>query len=398
MALSPAEIHELTEMRRFFHRTPELGFNEQHTAASIAARLRDYGYQVQTAVGGTGVVGLLETESDGPTLLLRADMDALPIQEQNDCEYRSVHPGIMHACGHDGHIAIGLMVAKRLMKVRSNLRGRVKFVFQPAEELLSGAQRMVAEGVMEKPSVDAAFGLHLWNNLDVGTVGIVAGPMMASVDRFEVIVRGKGGHGAMPQQTVDAVVVASQVVIALQTIVSRNIDPLDSAVVTVGTIQGGSAFNIIADTVTMTGTVRTFDREPYEKVPMMLERVVAGVCQAFGAEYDLHYERLCEPTINDVGMAQLASVVAKEVVGERNVVDTREARTTCGEDMSVFLNRAPGCYLFVGSRNPAKGLDQPHHSSRFDFDEAALPIGVEILESVAKKYLALESPPGRDET
>jgi amidohydrolase len=254
---------------------------------------------------------------------------------------------------------------------------------------------MVDDGVMSNPRVDAAFGLHLWNNLNLGTVGVVAGPLMASVDRFEIVVKGKGGHGAMPHQTVDPLVVASQVVTALQTIVSRNTDPLESVVVTVGTIHGGSAFNVIAETAAMTGTVRTFDRETYEKIPMMIERVVAGVCQAFGAEYDLHYERLCEPTVNDVGMAQLASVVAREVVGERNVVDTREARTTCGEDMSVFLNWVPGCYIFVGSRNQAKGFDKPHHSSRFDFDEAALPIGVEILESLAKKYLATQPLPGR---
>jgi amidohydrolase len=387
MALSDTEIRELVETRRHFHRTPELGFQETTTAPFIAARLREYGYEVQTGIGGTGVVGVLQGSDTRATVLLRADIDALPIQEENESEYQSVYPGIMHACGHDGHIAMALMAAKRLRAVRSSLRGSVKLVFQPAEELLSGAQRMVDDGVMENPRVDAAFGLHLWNNLDVGTVGVVVGPMMASVDRFEIIVKGKGGHGAMPHQTIDPVVVASQVVTALQTIVSRNTDPLESVVITVGTIHGGSGFNVIADTTAMTGTVRTFDQATYEKIPAMTERVVAGVCQAFGAEYDLHYERLCEPTVNDAGLAQLAREVASEIVGAGNVVDTREARTTCGEDMSVFLNRAPGCYLFVGSRNRVKGFDTPHHSSRFDFDEAALPIGVEILESLAKVYL-----------
>lgn len=386
--LSEPEIRELIETRRSFHRMPELGFREQNTARIIATRLREYGYNVHTGVGETGVVGVLAGGQGGPTVMLRADIDALPIQEQNETEYRSVHPGIMHACGHDGHMAMALMTAKRLMADRSNLRGFVKFVFQPAEELLSGAQRMVDDGVMENPNVDAAFGLHLWNNLDVGTVGVVAGSMMASVDRFEIVVKGKGGHGAMPHQTIDPIVIASHVVTALQTIVSRNTDPLESVVVTVGTIHGGDAFNVIADTATMTGTVRTFDRPTYEAIPAMIKRVVAGVCQTFGAAYDLRYERLCEPTINDRGMAQLAREVAGAVVGTNNVVDTREARTTCGEDMSVFLSRAPGCYLFVGSRNRARGLDRPHHSAQFDFDEAALPIGVEILESLAKAYLA----------
>ena len=385
--VSESEIRELTDTRRFFHKIPELGFRERETATAIATRLREYGYSVRTGVAETGVVGLLGEGESGPTILLRADIDGLPIQEQNTCEYTSIHPGVMHACGHDGHIAIGLLVAKRLANVGSNLRGCVKFAFQPAEELLSGAQRMVDDGVMENPKVDAAFGLHLWNNLDVGTVGVVAGPMMASVDRFEIVVKGKGGHGAMPHQTVDAVLVASHVVTALQTIVSRNIDPLDSAVITVGTIQGGSAFNVIAETATLTGTVRTFDRATHETIPASIERVVAGQCQALGANYDLHYQRLCQPTVNDPEMAKLARTAASEVVGTENVVDTREARTTCGEDMSVFLNHVPGCYFFIGSRNRAKGLDRPHHSSGFDFDEAALPIGVEILERITTKYL-----------
>jgi amidohydrolase len=282
---------------------------------------------------------------------------------------------------------MALTAAKRLNAEKSNLKGSVKFVFQPAEELLSGAQKMVDDGVLNDPAVNAAFGLHLWNNLDVGQVGVVAGPMMASVDRFEILVKGTGGHGAMPHQTVDPIVVAGYVVTALQSIVSRQIDPLESAVITIGTIQGGTAFNVIADTASMTGTVRVFDRKTYESIPTQIEQIVAGVCRAFGAEYELHYHRLCKPTVNEATMAEFARDVVGRIVGEKNVVDNRDARTTCGEDMSVFLSHVPGCYIFVGSRNRDKGLDRPHHSAQFDFDEAALPIGVEILESLAKSYL-----------
>ncbi|RMG56081.1 MAG: amidohydrolase [Acidobacteria bacterium] len=387
MTLTDAEVQELIDLRRHFHRRPELGFQERATAETIAARLREYGYAVQTGVGGTGVVGLLNGDKDGPTVLLRADIDALPIEEENDVEYRSIHPGIMHACGHDGHIAIALGVAKRLTKVRSTLPGRVKFAFQPAEELLSGAMKMVEDGVLERPPVDAAFGLHLWNNLDVGMIGVVAGPMMASVDRFQIVIQGRGGHGAMPHQTVDAIVVASHVVAALQTVVSRNTDPLDAVVVTVGTIQGGHAFNVIAEQTTLTGTVRTFDATTYETIPNMIERVVAGVCHSLGAQYTMRYDRLCQPTVNDPEMTRLVRQAASEIVGSENVVQTQEARTMGGEDMSVFLQRVPGCYFFVGSRNRARGFHHPHHSPRFDFDEAALPIGVEILERITMNYL-----------
>lgn len=388
MGLSEAEIIELIEIRRHLHRRPELGFQEEATARFLAGYLREVGCEVQTGIGGTGVVGLLRGTRDDRVVLLRADMDALPIQEAIASDYQSQQPGVMHACGHDGHMAMALIAARRLTAEKSTLNGSVKFVFQPAEELLSGAQRMVDDGVLNDPAVQAAFGVHLWNNLDVGQVGVVAGPMMASVDRFEILVKGRGGHGAMPHQTIDPIVVAGHVVTALQSIVSRQIDPLEPAVVTIGTIHAGTAFNVIADSALMTGTVRVFDQASYESVPHQIEQIVAGVCRAFGAAYELRYERLCEPTINDAAMAALARQVAAQVVGTDNVVDTNEARTTCGEDMSVFLKHIPGCYLLIGSRNRARQLDQPHHSAWFDFDEAALPIGVEILQGLAKSYLA----------
>ncbi|MCS6803517.1 MAG: amidohydrolase [Acidobacteriota bacterium] len=388
MALSESEIIELIQIRRHLHRRPELGFQEEATGRFIASYLRELGCEVQTGIGGTGVVGLLRGKHSERVVLLRADMDALPIQEAVPSDYQSERPGVMHACGHDGHMAMALMAAQRLNAEKSTLNGSVKFVFQPAEELLSGAQRMVDDGVLNDPAVQAAFGVHLWNNLDVGQVGVVAGPMMASVDRFELLITGRGGHGAMPHQTIDPIVVAGHVVTALQTIVSRSVNPLEPAVVTIGTIHAGTAFNVIADTALMSGTVRVFDRISYESVPHQLEQIVAGVCHAFGAEYELRYDRFCEPMVNDAAMAMLASQVASQIVGTGNVVGTNEARTTCGEDMSVFLKHVPGCYLFVGSRNRARQLDQPHHSARFDFDEAALPIGVEILEGLAKSYLA----------
>jgi len=309
------------------------------------------------------------------------------VQEENDVEYRSQQPGRMHACGHDGHVAIGMMVAEKLVSEKDSLTGNIKFVFQPAEEGGNGALAMIEDGVLENPKVDATFGLHLWNGMDVGQIGVYPGSMMASVDEFEITITGKGGHGAIPHQTIDAVVVGSQIVNALQTIVSRNVDPLEAAVVTVGTFNAGTAFNVISETATLTGTVRAFSRELWEEIPNLFKRIVKGVCDSMGATVDINYIRLCMPTINDPGMAGLAHQVAASVVGEANVISTNAARTMAGEDMSSFLEKVPGCFFFVGSRNASKGFIHPHHSPKFDIDEDALPIGLEIMTSIVRQYL-----------
>jgi amidohydrolase len=413
-SLDQSDMEQLVRDRRDFHRHPELGYNEQLTARTVADRLADYGYDVRRGVGQTGVVGLLggakqaPGADSGPTaaggaggpaaaeanrqaeraLLYRADMDALPVQEENDVEYRSQSDGVMHACGHDAHVAIALAVAKQMAPAREEMRGHLKFAFQPAEEGGNGAVAMINEGVLEDPQVTAAVGLHVWNNLPVGTVGIYAGPLMAAVDEFELCIQGRGGHGAIPQQTVDAIVTAAQVVIALQTIVSRNISPLDSAVVTVGKFYAGTTFNVIADLATLRGTVRTFDKDTHARIPQMFERVVRGVCESMGATYRLNYKRQTPPLVNSEEVCELVADCAAEVVGRDNCVRDETVRTMGGEDMSYFLERVPGCYFFVGARNEARGLVHPHHSPRFDIDEAALAIGAEIMTRVVRRYLA----------
>jgi amidohydrolase len=392
--LSESEkVNQVIADRRDFHRKPELAYDEARTSGIIASRLSEYGYDVKEGVGRTGVTGLLRgTKSSGAgparTLLYRADMDGLPIQEENDVGYRSQHSGVMHACGHDAHVAIGLAVARRISAARDEFNGNIKFVFQPAEERGSGAVAMIEDGVLDNPAVDAAIGLHVWNNLPSGQAGIYAGPMMAAADEFEVVIQGRGGHGAMPQQTVDAIVVASQVVVALQTIVSRNVSPLDSAVVTVGKFMAGTAFNIIADTAILTGTVRSFSQETYRSIPGIVERVIRGVTEALGASYELKYERHTPPLINDREMCDLVSECAAEVVGQASVIQDRSVPTMGSEDMSYFLERVPGCYFFLGTRNEGRGLVHPHHSPKFDIDESALPAGVEIMTRAVLRYLS----------
>jgi amidohydrolase len=388
-SLDRSEIERLVADRRSFHSHPELGYNEQMTARKIAERLREIGYEVTKEVGRTGVVGLLRgaRSGEGRVLLYRADMDALPVQEENDVSYRSKNDGVMHACGHDAHMAIALGVARQMIAERDSLRGDLKFAFQPAEEGGNGAVAMIEDGVLDNPRVTAAVGLHVWNNLDTGRVGVYTGALMAAVDEFELVVQGRGGHGAMPHQTVDAITAASHVVVALQTVVSRNVSPLDSAVVTVGKFMAGTAFNVIADTATLRGTVRTFNKHTYERIPEMVERVIRGACDAMGATYRLEYKRQTLPLINTEQMSDLVADCAAGVVGAERVVRDETVRTMGGEDMSYFLERVPGCYFFLGTRNSERGLAYPHHSPRFDIDESALPVGVEIMTRVVRRYL-----------
>jgi amidohydrolase len=395
-SLAQSDIERLSRDRRDFHAHPELGYNEQRTGTAVAERLAEQGYEVTRGVGRTGVVGLLEglkqapeasSEANVRALLYRADMDALPVQEENEIAYRSQNDGVMHACGHDAHIAIALGVAAQMARERAALRGHLKFAFQPAEEGGNGAVAMIEDGVLENPKISAAVGLHVWNNFPVGTVGIYAGPMMAAVDEFELMIQGRGGHGAMPQQTIDAIVVAAQIVTALQTIVSRNVSPLDAAVVTVGKFTAGTAFNIIADTAHLRGTVRTFSRETNERIPEMFERVIRGVCLGLGATYQLDYKRQSPPLVNNEEICELVADCAAEVVGREHVIRDESVRTMGGEDMSYFLEQVKGCYFFLGTRNESRGITYPHHSPRFDIDESALATGVEIMTRVIRKYL-----------
>ena len=377
---------DLVAWRRELHQKPELGFQEQITAKFIEQKLREWDIPYQTEIAKTGIVATIASNSPGRVLAIRADMDALPIQEANEVSYRSQHDGKMHACGHDGHTAIALGTAYYLARHKDDWQGTVKIIFQPAEEGPGGAKPMIEAGVLTNPDVDAIIGLHLWNNLPLGTVGVRAGALMAAVECFRLTVLGKGGHGAMPDQTVDSIVVASQIVNALQTIVSRNVKPLDAAVVTVGELQAGTALNVIADTARMSGTIRYFNPELESLIRDRLEAIVSSVCQMHGAKYDLDHWQLYPPTVNDSAIAQLVRSVALEVV-ETPIGVVPECQTMGGEDMSFFLNEVPGCYFFLGSANPAKGLAYPHHHPRFDFDETALAMGVEMFVRCVEKFL-----------
>lgn len=375
---------QLSVWRRQLHQRPELGFQEQFTADFIAGKLREWGIEPETGVAQTGIVALVRGDRPGPVLAIRADMDALPIQEENDVDYRSQHDGRMHACGHDGHVAIALGTAYYLSQHR-DFAGTVKFIFQPAEEGPGGAQPMVAAGVLKNPDVDAIIGLHLWNNLPLGKVGIRAGAMMAAVELFECTIHGRGGHGAMPHQTVDSILVGAQVVTALQTIVARNLDPLQSGVVTVGKFEAGTASNVIADSAYLRGTVRYFDPALANFFDRRIEDIIAGTCQSHGAAYEFKYHRLYPPVINDGAIAHLIRTAAEDVV-ETPAGVVPDCQTMGGEDMSFFLQEVPGCYFFLGSANIDRKLAYPHHHPRFDFDETALGLGVEIFVRCVEQF------------
>ncbi len=375
----------LVKWRRGFHQRPELGFQEHLTAEVIAQKLTEWGIDHQTGIAQTGVVATIASDRPGPVLAIRADIDALPVQEENQVPYRSEHEGIMHACGHDGHTAIALGTANYLADHRKSFTGTVKIIFQPAEEGPGGAQPMIETGVLKQPEVDGIIGLHLWNNLPLGTLGVRSGPLMAAVELFRCKIIGKGGHGAMPHQTVDSVVVSAQIVNALQTIVARNLNPLEAAVVTVGELHAGTAMNVIADTADLRGTVRYFNPDLASVISQRLEQIIAGICQSHGATYELDYQHLYPPVVNDEKVTQLVQSVAETVV-ETPAGVVPECQTMGGEDMAFFLQKVPGCYFFLGSANPAKNLIYPHHHPRFDFDETALGMGVEIFVRCVEQF------------
>ena len=376
---------QLVEWRRHLHQRPELGFQEQLTSELIAGKLQEWGIDHKTGIAKTGIVATISSNRPGPVLAIRADMDALPIQEENNVPYRSQHDGIMHACGHDGHTAIALGTAYYLANHRDDFTGTVKIIFQPAEEGPGGAKPMIEEGVLKNPDVEAIIGLHLWNNLPLGTVGVRSGALMAAVECFRCTIFGKGGHGAMPHQTVDSIVLSAQIVNALQTIVARNVNPIDSAVVTVGELHAGTALNVIADTARMSGTVRYFDPKLDGYFGKRIEQIIAGICQSQGANYELDYWQLYPPVINDARIAELVRSVALDVV-ETPVDVVPECQTMEGEDMAFFLQEVPGCYFFVGSANPSKNLAYPHHHPKFDFDETALLMGAELFVRCVEKF------------
>ncbi|MCC6737864.1 MAG: amidohydrolase [Planctomycetia bacterium] len=376
---------DLVECRRDLHAHPEMAFKEVRTARLVAARLRALGVGVKEGVAKTGVVGLIKGGEPGPVVALRADMDALPIVEREKKPYRSGTPGVMHACGHDGHVAILLGVAEVLAKRAKNLRGSVKLIFQPAEESPGGAEPMIKAGALRNPDVDAIFGLHMWNDFPVGRLGVRPGPLLAAADKFEVTITAKGGHGAAPHQTPDPILAAVHAIQALQAIPSRLVNPLEPVVCSVGRIRGGDAFNVIPNKVEFAGTIRSFDPKLRPKLPKMVRDLVGNAVHALGADFEMQYTMYYPATINDPDMTEVVDGVAAGLVGDRNV--DRTVQTLGGEDMSYFLNEVPGSFFFLGCRNEKKGLCAPHHSDRFDFDEEALPVGCEMLVRVVDSYL-----------
>lgn len=371
---------EVIALRRRFHENPELGFEEAETSKCVAAYLRELGIEVQTGVGKTGVVGLLTGDQPGPVVALRADMDALPVTEKTGVEYSSKCPGKMHACGHDGHTAILLGTAKVLSQLKHEIKGTVKFIFQPAEEGPGGALPMIEEGVLENPKVDAIFGLHIWPGFKTGEIGLGYGAVMASPDQFVLKIQGRGGHGSQPHETVDAIAVTAQVISSLQQIVSRQIVPTQPVVLSIGTIHGGYRYNVIADEVEMTGTVRTFSPAVRDEVPKRMEEIVKGVTAAFGATYELQYTRQYPPVINHQKMAELVEEVGRKTLGSNAVVAIEEP-TMGGEDFAYFLENVPGAFFRLGCSNGPE-TNYPLHHPQFNLDEAGLIYGVKVMANL----------------
>ncbi|MGA2586653.1 MAG: amidohydrolase [Candidatus Aminicenantales bacterium] len=370
----------LVAWRRELHRHPEIATRERWTSAFLREHFKELGIPVKK-MAGTGLRAVLKGRPGGKTVALRTDMDALPLQEEGDKEYRSLNSGAAHACAHDGHMAVFMGAAELLAKRRSGLKGSVVFIGQPAEELPpGGAKPMIEAGVLE--GVDAIFGLHLWQGMPTGTVGSVKGPMMAQADNFRITVKGRGGHGSMPQATVDPILAAAALVANLQSIVSRNVDPLKPAVLSFGSIHGGTAYNIIPAEVQLTGTARTFDPKTQALVKKRLREIVEGICAMSGASADFVYEDGYPPLVNDPASVDFALGVAKRALGEENVVAVEPVMG--GEDFAYYLQEVPGAFLFFGAGD---GTKVPHHHPAFDFDEKALPPAAFLMAALALEYL-----------
>ncbi|TCI76997.1 amidohydrolase [Exiguobacterium sp. SH0S1] len=373
-----AELYdEMVSLRRHFHQYPELSFEEQETPKTIATYLRKLGLEVRESVGGNGVVGRIRG-GNGPTIAFRADFDALPIQDLKDVPYRSKVNGSMHACGHDAHTATLLVLAKALSE--TDLPGDVVLIHQFAEELApGGAKPMIEDGCLD--GVDYIFGAHIWTPLPYGTIGVKAGPIMAAADRFELTIKGKGGHGAIPQHTVDAVMVGANVVGQLQQVISRRTDPLEPAVLSVGTFTAGQAFNVIADEAKLSGTVRTFTLETQERIIAEMERTISHVCAASEATYELEYIRGYPPVINHYAETEHVRQSAARVVGEAGVIEMSPLMV--GEDFAYYMQHVPGSFFFAGAGNPEVGAVFPHHHPRFDVDERAMLNTARVLMRAA---------------
>ncbi|WP_103106684.1 M20 family metallopeptidase [Brevibacillus reuszeri] len=382
------EAEELKEQviswRRYLHQNPELSFREEKTAQFVYETLVSFGNLAVSRPTEKSVMARLIGSEPGTVLAMRADMDALPIMEENTFDFVSKNPGVMHACGHDGHTAMLLGAAKLLSSKKDQIKGEVRFLFQHAEEVVpGGAEEMVQAGVMD--GVDMVIGTHLWSTMEFGTVGICSGPMMAATDTFWLTVIGKGGHAALPHETIDSIAIAALVVTSLQHIVSRNADPLDNLVLSVTQFIGGTTHNVIPDAVEICGTVRSFDKDLRAAVPGLMERVIKGITEAHGASYEFKYEFGNYPVINDPEVTKLIEEVVVETLGQEWVEHMRPIMG--GEDFSAFQQKAPGCFFFVPAGNKEKGITYPHHHPRFTVDEDALEVGVKMFVNAARKIV-----------
>jgi len=366
--LAEDQEDEVVKIRRRLHQNPELGFEEKETGRYLAEVLEALGLEVQRGVGKTGVVALLRGGSPGKTIALRADMDALPMQEENEVPYKSQKPGMMHGCGHDAHMACSVGTAMIFSKIRKEIAGNVKFIFQPAEEAPGGARPMIEQGVLENPKVDAILGGHVWGGIDSGKVEVKPGPVMASSDIIRLKIFGKGGHAAQPHKSVDPVAIGSEIVGALQKIVSRQSDPTEAVVISICVFRAGDVFNVIPNEAYMEGTVRTLNNELRAALPEKIEAVIRGITEAFGATYELNYHKDYPVTVNDPGITESFRLSAEKILGEANVGIA--AKPSMGaEDFSYFLLEIPGTYIRIGVRNLEKGICQEIHHPKFDVDE-----------------------------
>ncbi len=375
---------EMTEWRRDIHQHPELKFEENRTSDLVAAKLEEFGIEIHRGLAKTGVVGTIRN-GDGPSIGLRADMDALPLEEKNTFKHASSNPGKMHACGHDGHTAMLLGAAKHLAASK-NFKGTVNLIFQPAEEGGGGGELMIKEGLFEMFPVDSVYGLHNWPGMPAGTFGVGSGPIMAAADMFDLTINGRGGHAALPDQCIDPIVVASQVVSALQTITSRNTHPVDSVVITVTQIHAGDAYNVIPDSVRMHGTVRTFQTETRDKIPSSMLRVAEGVCAAYGTTCELNYMSGYPTTINSVPETEISAKAVVDLLGEDKII-LNPTPSMGAEDFSYMLEARPGCYVWLGI-GPGKGeAGCMLHSSRYDFNDDVLPTGASYWVKLVENEL-----------
>ena len=379
-----AIFDDLVATRRDLHQHPELGFEETRTAGIVAERLNEYGFEVQAGVGQTGVVGLLEGSKAGPTILLRFDMDGLPIQEETGLPFASQNPGVMHACGHDGHTAMGLGLARIMSRYQEEIAGTLKFVFQPGEEGLGGAIAMIADGVLDNPKPDVAMAMHLWTPEPYGKVRVVNGPCMSSSSVFTLTLQGKGGHGAAPHLAVDPVLAAAHIVAALQSIVSRNVDPQESVVVSIGQLSAGTTFNVIPDKAQMKGTVRSYNNELHRMIYRRILEMATSMAEALNCKATMETIAIVQAVVNAPEPTAVVYDAAAKVMGAENIV---AKRTMASEDMGFILDEVPGCYFFIGASNEEAGINFPHHHPRFTFDERAMINGVAIMGEAAANYV-----------